>query len=126
MMTLMPMNILIVEDSAPVRRMIRSLLADLAAQIGECEDGAGALAAYAQQRPDWVLMDIRMPLLDGLAATTQLKAAYPEARIIIVTNYDDPALREEACRAGACGFVPKEDLTELRSLLGAAPPSGLR
>jgi CheY-like chemotaxis protein len=119
-MLLAPMNILIVEDNAPMRRMIRSVLADLAEQIGECNDGAGALAAYAQQRPDWVLMDLQMPILDGLTATTQIKAAYPEARIVIVTNYDEPALREAAHQAGACGFIPKENLLELRALFSSA------
>src|ERR1700677_3592585 len=65
----MNMKILIVEDNAGVRRMIRRAVDHLASQVSECEDGADALAAYRECLPDIVLMDIRMPKMDGLAAT---------------------------------------------------------
>jgi len=64
-----------------------------------------------------VLMDIEMNGLDGITATRRIKAAHPAAKIIIVTNYDDPALREAARNAGACGYVLKENLFEVSSLL---------
>jgi len=111
------MSLLIVEDNAKMRRMLKSLVADLASPIHECVDGADAPAAYAAQRPDWVLMDIAMKDLDGISATRKIKAAYPDAKIIIVTGYDDPRLRAAAQSAGACAYVHKENLLELRQIL---------
>ena len=113
------MSLLIVEDNAKMRRMMKSLVADLASAVHECSDGAQALAAYAAQRPDWVLMDIAMKELDGIGATRAIKAAFPEARIIIVSSYDGADLRQAAQEAGACGYVLKENLLELRRWLQA-------
>jgi len=113
-------TILIVEDNSQMRRTLRELLGDVVAACYECSDGQAALAAYLQHRPNWVLMDLKMPGMDGLAATAALCAADPAARVLIVTNYDDPALREAARQAGACGFVPKENLLELRALINLA------
>ena len=112
------MKLLIVEDNAHMRRWLGSLVQDLAEEIHECRDGSEALAAYTRHHPDWVLMDIKMPQTDGLTATRQIKAAWPEAKIIIVTEYGDAELRAAAQRAGACGYVVKENLSELRWLLG--------
>src|SRR5438552_5749161 len=98
-------NILIVDDSPEMRRAISLVVKELAATISECSDGSEALAAYTEQRPDWVLMDIRMKKLDGLAATQQIKAAFPEARIIIVTVCQGEDMREAARLAGACAYV---------------------
>lgn len=110
-------SILIVDDNAPMRRTIRSFLSDLAAEINECGDGKDVLQAYARHLPDWVLMDVAMKETDGLIATRWLLAQWPQARVVIVTNYDDEALRDEARQAGACGYVLKEDLLEIRQLL---------
>ncbi len=111
------MNLLIVEDNERMRRTIKSLIGDLITQFYECSDGSQALAAYAEHQPDWVLMDIEMEPIDGLTATRQIKAAYPDARIIMVTNYDEPALREAARAAGACAYVLKENLFTLPRML---------
>ena len=100
-----------------MRKMIRKLVGDLTEGFAECADGAQALEAYRQYRPDWVLMDIKMEKMDGLMATRQIKAAFPEARIIIVTGYDEPKLREAANTAGASAYVHKENLLELRKIL---------
>jgi CheY-like chemotaxis protein len=112
-------SILIIEDNRQMRELMKSMLSDLADHIAERSDGAEALAAYAAQRPDWVLMDIAMPTVDGLAATRQIKAAFPEARVMIVTNYDDPGLRQAASEAGAAAYVLKANLLDMRRLLGA-------
>jgi len=112
------MNLLIVDDHQPMRRLIKSLLADVAESISECADGAQALEAYRATRPDWVLMDIEMEQVDGLTATSQIIEAFPEARVVIVTNYDSPRLRVAARAAGACGYVLKENLFALREMLG--------
>ena len=111
------MTILIVEDNELMRELFKKLVSDLAEDLAECDDGAKALEAYQRRHPDWVLMDIKMKGMDGLAATRQIKAAFPEARIIIVTGCDDARLREAANGAGASGYVHKENLLELRQIL---------
>jgi DNA-binding NarL/FixJ family response regulator len=108
------LKILIVDDNAAIRRLIAAIVLPFAGEIHECADGADALAGYQMHRPDLVLMDICMKNVDGVAATRQIKAADPSARILIVTDYDDDALRRAAISAGACGYVLKESLLELR------------
>jgi CheY-like chemotaxis protein len=111
------MRILIVDDNPEVRSLLRRLLGDLAEEIAECADGHEALAGYAALLPDWVLMDIEMTPVDGLTATRQVCAAWPEAKVIMVTNHDNEALRQAALTAGARGYVVKDDLSRLRPLL---------
>jgi DNA-binding NarL/FixJ family response regulator len=111
------MKLMIVEDHPGVRKVIRNLVATVAPEICECADGGGALALYRRERPDFVLMDLQMEGVDGITATRQLKAVDPKARVIIVTDYDQPDLREAAYQAGACGYVSKENLLELVRLL---------
>ena len=112
------LNLLIVEDNRSMRELIRSIVSDVAGDVTECNDGAEALFAYTKCRPDWVLMDIRMKEMDGISATRQLKASFPEANIMIVTDYDSPNMREAARKAGACEYVTKENLLEVRRILG--------
>ena len=111
------MNLLIVEDNARMRRMIKRIVGDLAERVFECEDGADALAIYGANLPDWVLMDIQMKNTDGLTVTKQIKAAFAEAKIVIVTNYDDTTFRESAHAAGAFDYVLKENLLDIRRIL---------
>lgn len=111
------MILLIVEDNQQMRRTIKSFVSDLAQEVYECSDGAEALAAYSQYHPDWVLMDIRMQQMDGIAATTQIKTAFPEAHIMIVTDYDDVEVREAADLAGASAYVLKENLLHVRNII---------
>jgi len=111
------MTILIAEDNAGVRRLLRQSLITLSTNICECLDGAEAVALYAAQRPDLVLMDIRMPNMDGLEATKRIRKLHSEARIVIVTDYDDEELRDAAKRAGASGYALKHNLTNLLPLL---------
>ena len=113
----MGLKLLSVDDKAQVRSMIRRFLVDLAAEISETNDGESALDAYAAYLPDWVLMDIEMKHTNGIVATERIRAAYPQANIVIVTNYDDDCLRERATAAGARGYVLKENLLALRSML---------
>ena len=110
------MKVLVVDDNSAMRQAVRELLSDIG-EIYECSDGAEALHNYATWQPDWVLMDIKMKVMDGLTATRQIKAAFPDAQIIIVTGYADSSLREVARDAGACGYVLKENLFELGQML---------
>jgi CheY-like chemotaxis protein len=111
------MKILIVDDNERVRRLIKLLVRDVCDEVVECADGESALTAYVEHVPDWVLMDIEMGKMDGLKSSLGIKDAYPEARILIVTNYDDNRLRQRAKEVGACGYVLKENLSVLREIL---------
>ena len=111
------MKILIIDDNASVRRLIASIVKPLASDIRECQDGVGAVAAYREQRPDVVLMDIRMPNIDGIAATRQIRIFDPTATIVIVTDYDDSQLREASAAAGASDYTLKNNLPDLVGLL---------
>lgn len=113
------MNILIVEDNALMREVIRETVSEFADVITECVDGDEALAAYEANLPQWVLMDIQMARVDGFTASQQIRRAYPDAHICIVTDYGDAQTRMLATEAGAAAFVLKENLEELRTLLGA-------
>ncbi|HZS45857.1 MAG TPA: response regulator transcription factor [Blastocatellia bacterium] len=111
------MRLLIVDDNENMRRLIKTLVGDLAQQIYECSDGVYALSSFTEHQPDYVLMDIEMEKVDGLTAIAQIKSAYPAARVVVVSNYDNAPLREAAQNAGACQYLPKDKLLLLRAIL---------
>ena len=111
------MKILIADDDARMRQMVKQTVANLGTEFYEATDGSEAIAICAAQRPHWVLMDFRMRPMDGLRATAEIKARCPETRIVIVSQYDDAELRAEATRVGACAYVLKENLQELTGIL---------
>jgi DNA-binding NarL/FixJ family response regulator len=113
------MTVLIVDDSSRFRELIKTILAGLADDVRECPDGDGVVAAYRAGRPDWVLMDVQMSQTGGLEATRRILAEDPTARVLIVTDYDDVHWREAAIDAGACGYVLKDNLLDVRRLLAS-------
>jgi SARP family transcriptional regulator, regulator of embCAB operon len=100
-------RLLIADDRARTRRALRALLGTHAefALVGEVADGAEALTAVEQLQPNIVILDIRMPRLDGLAATRQIKARWPTIRVIAHSLAEE--LRADALAAGADAFVAK-------------------
>ena len=110
-------NLLIVEDNPSMRRLIKSVVKDLAVSVHECEDGALALAAYEANCPEWILMDVEMKEKDGFTATREIMAVHPEAKILILTKYGTARMREEAQKAGACEYVLKENLLTIRQII---------
>ncbi len=116
------MKILVADDDARMRQMVKQVVAGLASEIYEAGDGGEAISVCAAQRPDWVLMDFRMKHMDGLRATAEIKARFPETRVAIVSQYDDAELRAEATRVGACAYVLKENLQELPGILAGVAP----
>src|SRR3954471_9584971 len=76
--------------------------------VGEAENGAGALELAARCRPDVILMDVRMPVMDGVEATRRLARTGTSARIVILTTFDSDEYVYEALRAGASGFLLKD------------------
>ena len=103
-------RLLLVDAQALFREGLRTLLSlheDLQV-VGEAGNGLEALAAADALRPDVVLMDLRMPVLDGVAATRRLLAAHPASRVIVVTTFDDDELVFDGLRAGAVGYLLKD------------------
>jgi DNA-binding NarL/FixJ family response regulator len=110
------LNILIVDDNARMRNAIKYLLASPAVECFECNDGIQALDKYKEILPAWVLMDIKMPGINGFAAAQSIISEFPDARIVIVTDYDDKDFRNIANKIGAKAYVLKEDLMKLREI----------
>ncbi len=103
-------RVLLVDDQRLVREGLRVLLEleeDLEV-VGEAEDGQAALEAYDRLRPDVVLMDVRMPGMDGIEATRRLRLRWPEARVILLTTFDHDEYVFEGLRAGALGYLLKD------------------
>lgn len=117
------MMLMIVDDNSQVRRVIRRICRDFADDFCECADGSEALALYRAEQPDWVMMDVRLKVGDGLTATRQILTAFPTVRIVIITRFDDAQMREAARRAGACDFVAKDNLLALQTLF--KPPQAI-
>ena len=111
------MKVLIVDDNEQARRMIKHYLREFSDEFRECVDGADALEAYAEFLPDWVLMDVELPLMDGIAAARQITDEDSQARVVMLTNHTDARLRQAAREAGACGYVLKENLFDLLDIL---------
>jgi DNA-binding NarL/FixJ family response regulator len=105
-----PIRVLLVDDDALVRSGLRMMFAGAPAieVVGEVDDGRGVLAAVDAHRPDVVLMDIRMPQLDGIAATRLLHSQDNAPEVLILTTFDADELVVRALRAGAAGFLLKD------------------
>jgi two-component system, cell cycle response regulator DivK len=105
----MSKRILVVEDQEDNRQILRDLLANAGYDMIEAEDGQQAIAAAAQHRPDLILMDIQLPMLDGYEATRRIKAdpALNAIPIIVVTSYALSGDEERARAAGCDAYVAK-------------------
>ncbi len=104
-----PIRIVIADDQPLVRAGLRQLMDDHddIEVVSEAQDGATAVAAVLAHRPDVVLMDLRMPGVDGIEATRRITAADVATRVLVLTTFDDDGLVIEAVRAGASGYVLK-------------------
>ncbi len=103
-----PPRILLVDDIAAMRVAVRGLLEDAGLPvIGEAADGLQAVTMAADLQPDIVVMDVRMPGLDGLQATTRITGAHPHIRVVVYSVFDSGQTQHAARRAGAAAFVPK-------------------
>ncbi|MGW3495230.1 response regulator [Streptomyces sp. NPDC001020] len=105
-----PIRVLIADDQPLVRRGLALILTpDPAFEVvGEAEDGAQAVTLAHRLRPDVVVMDIRMPVLDGVAATDRLTRELPGCRVLALSTFDMDEYVVAALRAGASGFLPKD------------------
>lgn len=121
-------TVLVVDDHPLAREGLRAMLeTDRGVQVvGEAADGQEALERAAALRPTVVLMDIRMPRMDGLEATRLLKRDQPATAVVVMTSYDDDELVVAALRAGATGYLLKDTSRALLiHTIGAAASGGL-
>ena len=104
------MKVLICDDQAIVRdglELLLNLEHDIEV-VGLAQDGAEAVELVARHAPDLVLMDLKMPGMNGIEATRQIRAHHPEVRVLVLTTYDDDAWVFDAIRAGAAGYILKD------------------
>jgi DNA-binding NarL/FixJ family response regulator len=119
-----PVRVLLVDDQTLFREALTTLL-EVRPEIevvGEAANGAEALDRVATLRPDVVLMDLHMPVLDGIGATLRLRAQHPEIRVLALTTFDDDEDVFAALRAGAVGYLLKDVSSDrlVEALLAAA------
>jgi DNA-binding NarL/FixJ family response regulator len=104
------MKVVICDDQAIVRdglEMLLKLEPDVEV-VGMAEDGAAAVDMVAKKKPDLVLMDLKMPIMNGVEATRQIRANYPEVKVLVLTTYDDDEWVFDAIQAGASGYLLKD------------------
>ena len=103
-------TVLLVDDHAMVRSGLSALLAATAdlTVVGQARDGAEAVELAGRVRPDVVLMDLSMPVMDGIEATRRIVAADPEAKVVVLTSFSEAAKVTEALAAGAIGYLLKD------------------
>jgi NarL family two-component system response regulator LiaR len=116
-------RVMIVDDHAMVRRGLGGffmVMEDLEL-VGEAEDGREAVALCAQLRPDVILMDLVMPIMDGVQATKEILSQWPETRIIVLTSFQDDEFVTQAIEAGATSYLLKDiSAVELEAAIRAA------
>ena len=125
-----PARVLLADDHDMIRRGLRRVLGtqpDLLEVVGEAPNGREAIELTRRLRPDLVLMDVRMPVMDGLEATRRIKAEMPGVCVLLVTAHEEPGYLLEAIEAGAAGSVPKGEpapqlVGAIRRALGGEPP----
>ena len=113
-----PTRLAIVDDHELARESLQNMLADEPdiEIVGEAANGRQALLLCSRLRPDLILMDVRMPEMDGLAATEEIKERYPETSVMMLTMHENPDYLLEALKAGAAGYIlkdaPQDDIIE--------------
>lgn len=111
------MKVLIIDDHAPTRALIATWIRSIASEIREISNGRDGFDACATFQPDVVTLDLRMRLVDGFETLKNLREAYPNQLVVIVTQADFPDLRRKAAELGAAFFVSKDELRMLRWFL---------
>jgi len=117
-------KVIVCDDQAIIRdglEMLLKLEKDIEV-MGQAQDGAEAIEMVAKAQPDLVLMDLKMPGLNGIEATRQIRANYPQVKVLVLTTYDDDEWVFDAIRAGASGYLLKDTPREevIKAVRGTA------
>jgi len=108
------LRVVLIDDVSEVREAVADLIRNAGHEIvGEADDGATGVQETLAHRPDLVIIDWRMPGMDGVEATRQIRASYPSAAIVAFCSTDTPELRDAFATAGANAFVDKRDVRGL-------------
>jgi two-component system chemotaxis response regulator CheY len=100
-------EVLIADDSEFMRNLLREILEENHTIVGEVENGVEAVEVFKEKQPDLVMMDIVMPIRDGIEATDEIKSAAPGANVIMCTSVGQEEKMKEAVKAGADGYITK-------------------
>ena len=121
-------HVLVVDDSPLMRRLVREVLESESGFkiVGEAQNGREAIRRAKRLKPDLVILDLGMPVMNGLEAAPALKRTLPEVRLILLTMYSDPEVEQTARSAGIDAVVPKDEALEhlvqtARQLVGGRP-----
>jgi DNA-binding NarL/FixJ family response regulator len=114
-------TVLIADDSAAIRRAVRALMeqSSLCQVCGEAEDGKSAVELVHQLHPDVVVLDLSMPVMNGIEAAREISASEPHTKVVLFTAYDSEPLKREAQRAGVSTVLSKHSNRVLERLLRA-------
>jgi CheY-like chemotaxis protein len=109
-------TVLLVDDLADIRQILRGAFEPTGLSVcGEAENGAEAITQAAKYKPDLIILDVSMPVMNGLQAAPELRRILPDTPIILFTQYADNILKRDAMAAGVSSVVPKSDLEALLS-----------
>lgn len=111
------LKLLVVDDHEAFRRTMRQVLDSSTTQITEASSGEEGVRLFADVRPDWVVMDLRMPGMGGIKATEAIRQIDPKARVIAVSQFIETEYIDQARQAGAVEFVDKQDLSLLARII---------
>lgn len=103
----MAVEVLIVDDSDFMRNLLREILEGEHTVVGEAENGVEAVELFQEHDPEIVMMDIAMPIQDGIEATSEIKDTDPNAKVIMCTSVEQEEMMKEAIKAGADGYITK-------------------
>lgn len=117
-------TVLVVDDQLVFRRAVRALVRSVAEFdiVGEVETGEEAVEAAARLHPDLVVMDVRLPGINGIEATRRILDDQPAARVLLISTHEAADLPEDLSRCGASRFVRKQDLDEASLVAAATVP----
>ena len=113
------MKLLIVDDNPSIRKIVRHLLNNRFEQIHDASNGLEALELYQKFIPDWVVMDIEMPEVDGLVGARMIKNEFPGSRIIMISKFKDEEMISLSKFIGAEAYFFKDDLLQIESYFEA-------
>ena len=118
------LRFLVVDDHEKFRELVIQFLELGDDQYRECSNGREALEACQEEIPDCILMDLEMPVMDGMTAVKVISADYPEVKVIMLSQHDHPDLPPAARRNGAFAYLTKDNLNELSQCIQSAVTDG--